>query len=177
MKAFEELENQNLRWVQISGWRYDYELRDEEGSVVATIKRPHWWSSNGEVDAVGNRWRFERKGFWKTRILITSIGTDEQVGEYHPDWSGGGKLTLTDGREFEWKSFNFWNSKWGWTTPDDIPVVGFQVGGFFRSNGEIKIDADMFSTKALPLLVFFGWYLISLYQSDTAASMVVVSAT
>jgi hypothetical protein len=169
MKPFEELESQNLQWVQTSTWKYDYELRDEDGAVVATLKRPGWWSSNAEVDAVGNRWRFERKLLWKTRITITSIGTGEEVGVYIPHWSGGGRLELADGRKFEWKSFSFWGSKWGWTVEDNVPVIGFQTGGFFKTNGEIKIDANMFSTKALPLLMFFWWYLVSLYQSDAAA--------
>lgn len=171
MKAFNELENQDLRWVQKSAWKREYELQTGDGETVAHIVRPSWWNSKALVESVGNRWEFERKGFWQQYIEIRSVGTGEEPARYYYN---GKRLEFPDGREYHWRS-NVWGSKWTWVTPNGDPVVGFQTGGVFRTNAEIHLDPDIAGMKALPLLVFLGWYLILLAQEDSAAGAVVIA--
>ena len=172
MKVFDELLEQNLRWVQTSALKQDYELRTDDDEVLATIHQASMWRSMVEVEAVGNRWTFERKGFWGQHIEIKSVGTQAQPAVFTYNGMSGGKLTFTDGRTFNWKQSNFWGSKWGWATPDDEPIVGFKTGGLFKINSEISLDPGVVDMPSLPLLLMLGWYLYTLYVQDSSAVIV-----
>ncbi|MDZ4765828.1 MAG: hypothetical protein SGI73_14880 [Chloroflexota bacterium] len=122
-----------------------------------------------EVDAPGNRWTFERKGIFRQRIEIRSVGTGGEPAIFHYQ-SAGGRLEYADGRVFFWKQGDFW------ATPNGDPIVGFQTGGALQMNAEISIDPDQDSEKAPSLLIFLGWYLINMSnQDDTVAIASVIS--
>lgn len=166
MKSFAELENQDLRWVQPSVWKNDYVLQTSDGSAIARISKLNWWSDKMEVEAVGNRWEFARKGWWQQRIEIRSVGTGEEPARY---FYKGQRLEFPDGREYHWRS-NFWGSKYTWVTLNGDPIIGFQTGGMFRMNGDIHMDPEVADMKTLPLMIFLGWYLILLARQDAAAA-------
>ncbi|MCA9910050.1 MAG: hypothetical protein KC519_15435 [Anaerolineae bacterium] len=172
MKGLNELELQNLRWVQPSSWRREYELRSGSGELVGRMVRRGLLREIAEVEAVGNRWVFERKGFWNRRIEIHSAGTGDSPAEFDYHFVGG-KLIFPDGRELTWRSSNFWSTQWAWTTEDGTPIVGFKTGGAFKLNSEISLDPELADQKALPLLIFLGWYLYLLFHDDSAAVVVV----
>lgn len=176
-KFIEELENQELHWVQPSMWRQHYELRTADDVTVATITRRITWRQNiAEVDALGNRWIFERKGFWRYHIVIRSAATGDEPARFDYNWSyNGGWLTFVDGRRFRWKQSGWLGNKWVWVDEQGEPVLGFKTGGAFRLNGEIDLDPEATSIRALPLLLFLGWYLIILYRDDTTGSVVITT--
>lgn len=174
MKTTAELETRALKWVSTGRLRNNGELQADDGEVLATISQPSIWRSMVEVEAVGNRWRFERKGFFRRRIEITSIGTGEAPAVYTYKGSKG-RLEYADGRVFIWQPGNFWKSKWVWTTEDGVPLIGFQTGGFFRLSSQMSLHPDFEEGKAPSLLIFLGWYLIKLYHSDSAAAAAAAS--
>lgn len=171
MKDVKELELQDLRWVQV-GMGQNYELRNEQEEVVAKITRPRWYSRRAEVDAPGNRWSFEQRGIFKRRVLIKSLATADSPAEFSFGFYEG-KLEFPDGRVFFWKRGNFWGTKWVWTTEDGMPILGYQTGGFLRFQGQINIEPDDSGQPGLGLLVFLGWYLVSLYHEDSSSAAVV----
>jgi hypothetical protein len=174
MKTTAELEARGLKWVSTSGLRKNGELRADDGEVLATIRQPHIWSSLVEVEAVGNRWRFERKGFFRKRIEITSVGTGEAPAVYV--YKGNkGRLEYADGRVFLWRPGDFWGSKWVWTTEDGVPLIGFKTGGVLRLSSQMSLHPDFEDDKAPSLLIFLGWYLIMLYREDTTSNAAVFS--
>lgn len=164
MKEWKDLELQGLRWIQKGGWGRNYELQNENGEIIATLKRPRWWSDYAEVDAPGNRWTFEHKGLMRRVIVIRSMGTGDQPATYEK-----GRLKFPDGREFLWRQNNLWGTKWVWTTEDGQPVLGFQAGGFLRYRGEMSIPPDVEDMPSVALLVFLGWYMVSQYYEDASA--------
>ncbi|MCA9904863.1 MAG: hypothetical protein KC547_13495, partial [Anaerolineae bacterium] len=95
MKGLNELELQDLRWVQPSSWRREYELRSGSGELVGRMVRRGLLREIAEVEAVGNRWVFERKGFWNRRIEIHSAGTGDSPAEFDYHFVGG-KLIFPD---------------------------------------------------------------------------------
>lgn len=172
MKEWKDLELDDLHWKELGGNRY--ELRDADEQAIATMQRRRWWSTYVEVDAPGNRWSFERKGFWKRHIVIQSVGTGMEPARFdYSNWNGG-KLTFADGRVFEWRQSDFWGSKWAWMTTDRQPFLGFASGGFIRMNAALSIAPEARDMPSLALMVFLGWYLLMLHREDTAA---VVAAT
>lgn len=174
MKTTAELEMRGLKWVRTNGLRANGELQTDDGEVLATVRQPHIWRKMVEVEAVGNRWRFERKGFLRQRIEITSIGTGEAPAVYIYNGNKG-RLEYADGRVFLWRSGDFWGSKWVWTNEDGVPLVGFKTGGFLRLSGQMSLHPDFEGDKAPSLLIFLGWFLIMLYHDDMAGSSTVVA--
>lgn len=176
-KQLVELEHQGLQWVQTNRWKQNYELQDTDGDVIATIHRPSMWNTRAVVTAPGNHWTFERKGWWRQRVVIRSVGTGEEPAQYIYH-SSKGRLEYPDGRVFLWRQGNFWGSKWMWTTEDGEPLIGFQTKGFLRLGSEIELNSELASEKAPSLLIFLGWYLYTLYYEDsTAAAAGIVAAT
>jgi hypothetical protein len=175
MKSFNELESLNLKWVQTSAWNTrNHELRDENGDVMATMRQPSLWRSQVEIEAVGNRWTFERKGFWRYHVEIRSTGTDEQPARFtYRDRM----LEFPDGRVYYWKQSSFWGSKWVWTDAQGTPILGFQSQGTFRYSSDIALDEEVASMKSLPMLVFLGWYLILMYYADSSSAAVVAATS
>ncbi len=173
MKAWKELELDGLRWVEVGSYRY--ELRTQDDEVIATMKRLRWWNSAVEVDAPGNRWRFERRGWWNRRITIQTAVTGDEPARFEYRGMSSGRLIFADGRAYDWKQSNFWGTKWAWVTPDGEPFLGFQSGGILRLNAEVSSAPAARDLPSLALLVFLGWYLLTLYQEDTAGSTVIVA--
>jgi hypothetical protein len=172
-KDFNDLELQGLRWVQVGGawgWGRDFNLENSDGEVSGTLTRPRWWNhSYAEVDAPGNRWSFQREGFFNRRIVVKSLGTGNEIATYFYRM-GKDKLVLLDGRTFYWKQTDFWGSKHAWLNEHDVPIVGFKAGGFLTFGGQINIDPGVIDMKSLGLLVFMGWYLILLQRSDSSST-------
>lgn len=173
MKDFKELELQELYWTQTGAWNRHAELRSADDEVIARMTRPHWWSSNAEIDMPGNRWSLERRGIFRREIIVKSLGTGEQVA--HFAYQGrGGLLTLADGRMLRWKQSNFWGTQWAWITLEDEPLMGFEQKGILRFRGEMSLSPEVDELASPALLMFLGWYLITLHNEDAAA---VVAAT
>lgn len=168
-KTLAELESQGIRWTKPSFWRNHYELRGDDGEVLATIHQPKWWRDLVEVEGVGNRWIFERKGFWNRRVEIRSAVTGEEPAVFRYNWTGMGRLEYPDGRVFHWKYGNFWGTKWVWTNDAGEPLVGFHTKNSFKLSADISLDPALESAKAPTLLLFLGWYLVVKHYEDTAA--------
>lgn len=177
MKTFNELDLQGLKWVKTGTWWQEYELRNQDDEVLAKLKRPRWWNYYAEVDAVGNRWSFERKGFWRPTIIVKTIGTGEESAKFHYEFYDG-RLQFPDGRVYHWKQSDWWGSKWTWTEADGTPVIGFKAGGFLQINSEISIDPEFaVNTPSLALLIYLGWYLVTLYYEEASSTTLIIAAT
>lgn len=170
-KTLAELENQGIRWTKPSFWRNDFELCDEHGAVIASIHQPSWWRDLVEVEASGNRWIFNRKGFWNRRVEIRSAITGDEPAVFRYNWSGTGQLEYPDGRVFHWKQGNFWGTKWVWTNPDGEPLVGFHTKNSFKLSADISLDPELENAKAPTLLIFLGWYLVVKHHEDSSAAV------
>lgn len=171
MKAFNDLNLQELHWVEHVGWWLSrQELRNADDEVIATMQKLKWWQGTYEVDAPGNRWLFEPKGIFRPKIEIYSAGTGDLVTIFeYKGMNGGGQLTLPDGRTFKWKQVSFWNDKWAWLEGDENdenPVIGFDAGGFFRARADLTFDEN---ADFPALLVFLGWYLHTVLRQQRAA--------
>lgn len=171
-KTITEFEEAGLMWVKGRGGKPRYELQTADGEVLGTITRSYW-TSRAEVDAFGNRWTFDRKGFFRQRVVIRSVGTGEEPAEFIYEITKG-RLVYPDGRVFVWKQGDFWGTKWVWLTEEGEPLIGFHARGFLNIKGEISYNADLANDKAPSLLIFLGWYLYMLYQDDATAATVTV---
>jgi hypothetical protein len=176
-KSLAELELQELQWVPTNQWQRSFDLKDGAGEVVARLKHTSIWNQVAEIEAPGNRWRFEPYGFWKRRIRVRSVGTDEVIAAFTPDtWNmHQGTLHFDDGRVYHWRQSNLWGSKWAWSTDDGDPVLGYHTGGLFSFKGNLSIEPERADSPSFGVLVFLGWYLVLLQRADSATVGAVAS--
>lgn len=175
-KKWEDLDIQELTWKKNGTWSgvFDYTLQDADGSAVATIKRPQWWNNRIEIDAPGNRWSLERKGFWKRRVEIIALATGDVPAVFFYKHQQG-HVEFADGRVYYWKNHSIWGARWAWTDADGKPLIGFHRAGVFVPRGELYFDSATETMRSVPLLVFLGWYLVLLNVMDSSAATVVVA--
>lgn len=172
MKTLSELDNLDLRWVQPKASKREYELQNSDGEMVARLRRTSSWSYKAEVEAVGNRFLFDRKGFWQNRFEVTSAGTGQVIATVKQGFSKN-TLTFNDGETFYWRQGNFWGTRWVWTSGVGDPILGFEQSGFLKLGGSLNIDPEYAKEQRALLLILLGWYLIVVANEDSAATTVV----
>lgn len=171
MKAFNDLNLQELHWVERIGWRLSQqELCNADDEVIATMRKIKGHKGAYEVDAPGNRWLFVPKGFFNRHIEIYSLGTGDLFTIFRYKTIGEGRVTLPDGPMFEWKQISYRHDKWAWLegdTDNENPVIAFDTSGFFRARADLTFDEDV---DFPALLVFLGWYLHTVLRLQRASA-------
>ena len=163
-----------LAWRQPSGWSRKFELRSGE-TLVATLEFQSAFGSLAVGTVSDAQWTLKRQGFFNPQATIRKAGSDENLGVYTPNWTGHkGVLTLNDGSSLRLKSTNFWGWEWAWHDEADKPLVRFHNRGLLRHGADVEVEPEARRRPDLSLLVTLGWYLLFLYQQDSAA---VVAAT
>lgn len=169
MKAFDELDSLDIHW-ETNTWGTKHTLKDAHGDSIAEI-RYNAWHASATVEAVGNRWRFLARGFFRRTVDVISVGMNERYATYAYK---GRTLSLADRREFYWNQANIWGSKWVWMDADGDPVIGFQTGGMLRFKSDVRVDPENADDKSLPLLTYLGWFLLY-RQREQSSTVVAVS--
>jgi hypothetical protein len=164
MRPISEVADQELKWVQPSKVKMNFELRAGD-EVVATLSWQRASLAAGQTSA--HEWTFKREGFWHPRITVRTPGSDANLALFNPHWSGGGKLP---GRLLRFGAANFWHSQWDWRDADEAPLVHFKSRrGLLKIGGQVEIEAAARKSPDLPLLTVLGWYLLVLFARDAAA--------
>ncbi len=171
---YEQAMNAELVWHQPSIMKRQYELRIAE----ETIGKLDWvnsWGSLATAELSGERWTFKRVGVFNIRITVRREGSDEDIAVFKPTWTGAGTLSFPDGRTFQWKSLNFWQTDWAWVNPGDHPFVRLvSKGKMLRLEAAVAIEPLASALPELPLLVLLCWYLMVMAWEDASVSTVAV---
>ena len=176
MITIQEAEDDLLTWVQPRPFTRSYELRSN-GHVLSRLQWGKPLGSLATVESADGEWSFKRIGFLRPRVTVRvpGAGTDRAI--FHPNWGGGGKLELADGRGFRLISTNFWRSEWAFTDEEGNQVVCFRPKyGLARGGAQVEIGPEGHSVPDLSLLVALGWYLMILMADDMAVTSAVVVA-
>ncbi len=164
----------SLQWMQLSMFKQHYELRAGE-TLVAEMRFRSAWGTLATASSADGCWTFKRVGFWQNKASIRVCEDEADLAIFqNATWSGGGTLTFADSATFK-ATTNFWNTQLGFQTEADEPLVRFHIGGIFKASAEVEILPAAMVLKELPLLVLFGWYLVVMLQSDSAAVIAAVS--
>jgi hypothetical protein len=167
-----------LKWVRPSLTTLAYELQHGD-EPVATLQFRSSWGTLATAESGDGCWTFKRIGFLQTRVTIRTCTAEGPVAEAgisqadtaifrNNSWTGGGTLELPDGREYRANS-NFWMTKFGFTTTEGDPLVGFQqIGGVLKLSSTVTIHPDAATIPELPWIVMLGWYLTVLLHRDAS---------
>jgi len=163
----------DLKWVQPSAFKMDYELRAGD-EVAARLRFRSAFGSFATGESADGCWTFKRVGFFQTRVTIRQCGEEADIATFkNSTWSGGGTLELAGGTKLL-VTTSFWQTKLQFTTESGSPLVQFNTGGMIHLNATVEIDPAAEGLEQLPLVVLLGWYLVVMMYNDSAASAAII---
>ncbi|MFM2125964.1 MAG: hypothetical protein RL328_2415 [Acidobacteriota bacterium] len=166
MKDIRDVQGE-LRWVQTSALKRDYELRADQ-ELVAQLRFRSLMGSFAEAENSLGRWTFKRVGFLHPRVTIRASATDADIATFRNNtWSGGGTLTLSDGRTFL-ATTNCWHSSLEIQTEPGEVLVRLQTTGIWQNCATVSITSHGLEIPELPWITLFAWYVIVMMQVDNA---------
>lgn len=125
------------------------------------------------VETADGIWTFKRIGFWQTRATVRKEGADTDLAVFeHDTWSGGGTLTLADGRKIQ-VTTNFWRSRIECLWEDGDVLFRYHTEGFLQLGASLELLPAGANVPELPWLLAFGWYLVVMTQHDAATAAVI----
>jgi hypothetical protein len=175
MKHIADVASAELRWQQPSALSQRYELRADD-TLVATLTFRSDWGSFARAESADGCWTFKRVGFWQTRITVRQCDSETDLATFqHNTWSGGGTLTLADGRVFQLTT-NTWQTKLEVLDSQQIPLLHYASSGLFKLGATLTVEPQARASAELPWLTLFGWYVIVMMYQDAAATTAVTAA-
>ena len=173
VKSLEKFAGKEWMWLKPSKGDRTWKLI-ADGETLATLRREKRFGTLWTADAGGKRWTLKRVGFFRVRVTVRPEGFEIDEAEFHPRWSGGGELTMSDGKRFAWAPRSFWRQEWTFSD-GEIEVLRYRCG-FTMSKGRVSFASQAARRRELPLLVALGWYLILLMAEDSGAGAAAAGA-
>jgi hypothetical protein len=164
-----------LKWVQPSAWKMEYELHAAD-ELIATLRFRSSFGSFATAESADGCWTFKRVGFWQTRVTIRVCGSETDIALFKNNtWSGGGTLELPDGQKIL-ATTNLWQTNLELKNETGEVLVRFKTAGFLHLSVTVEIQPGAAGVPELPWLVMFGQYLAVMLYLD-AATVGAVAAT
>jgi hypothetical protein len=158
-----------LTWAQQSAFKNSYELHFG-GELVATLQFPKMRATHAIAETGDGVWKFERNGFWKSKVVVTRTNAAGELGSYtSKGWRGGGIIQMPDGRTFTtWRGF--WHRTLELRTDAGESLVQIQDHSGIRLKATVRINRKALMAPELPWLVPFLLYLQVLARNDAAVA-------
>lgn len=175
MKKLSDASGRQLSWTETNGSGRLFELRSEEQEIFATLCLEKSYGTLATAEMPGESWTFKRVGFFNPKVTIRHSGSQENLAMYEPKFWGDGMLRFEDGREFMWRSTNFWATQWTFLSTAGLPIFTFEPAkekkwkDVFKTQALVEIESEGWREKHLGLLLAFGWYLVIMHEQEAAA--------
>jgi hypothetical protein len=146
-----------------------YELQSAH-EVAATLRFRKSFRTFAIAQSEDGCWTFRRVGFWKKRVMIRPCGAETDVAVFrYNTWSEGGTLEVRDGRRVL-ADIDHWQTYVEFRAESGDTLIKFEVHGLKRRSAAVEIQPKAVLMPELPLMVFLGWYLIIITQTDLASA-------
>lgn len=149
--------------------------------TLATLQWAGIFSNLATGTTKVGQWTFDRPRIFCQDIEIRVVGSDvtrngiprhseTPYGVFYPNWKGGGRVELANGRTLDWAPTNFWATQWAFTDQLDTTLVQFEnTSRLFRESVEVTYVQPRLAEADRALLLLLGYYLIALNDRDPAA--------
>ena len=139
MKHLRDAASDHLRWTQTRLFDSNYELTDGS-DVYVRLSFPRMFGTLAEAQTADGTFPFKRTGFWHTRVTVRADGSDDNLAVFeHATWSGGGTLTLANGRRIQITT-NFWNSRIEGQFDGGPQLFRYDTEGFMRLGATLELS-------------------------------------
>ena len=184
MEGLIDLNGGSLHWVEPKAFEHGYELRDDQGALYGSMSFRTALGSLAVAEMALGAWSFKRVGFLNPRVTVRVKGQEVDAALFHPKFAGGGRLEFADGTSFQWRSTNFWQSRWAFFDGRESPLVEFTPGpsagmlsDLFKTQATVTCHEGGVAAEILSMLVALGFYLILLHKQDMETAVVVTAAS
>lgn len=161
MRTIESVIGRDLRWVQTSIFKQEFELRNMN-TVVAKLSLPHIFSEGARAESADGCWKFTRKGFWKTTIAVSTCEDETPIVSFEGRrWGKKFSLQLPGG-EILLLATDFWGWSFKLQTETGELITEVKRKGFFSGEYIVDLRRRGNSYKELPWLVMLIWYVMIL---------------
>lgn len=181
MKEFATSAGDELLWKQPKATVRYFELfRQDE--PFGTLEFRSMWGTLAIARNPIQDWSFKRMGFLNPHITVRYPEAESDYALFFPKMFGGGTMQMLDGRPFTWEPVNFWRTKWRFVDKSGFPILSFEQGSeefklteLFKLQAVVRIESSRITNLEFSMLVNLGFYLIILYQADSAAASAAAS--
>jgi len=181
MEVFSAAPGSKLFWVQPRALEREFELRSECG-LCGRLRFEKALGTLATADSAQGRWTLKRSGFLNPRVTIRKSGRYADVAVFWPKLWGGGWVDFADGNRFQWKSFNFWGTAWGFAGVREELLFTMKPGAektklsdLLKTQAVVEIVTHPDGLAEMPLLIMLGWYLMIMQQEYSATAAAVIS--
>ena len=182
MQEFLTSAGDELIWNQPKRMERSYELQ-RHGDPFGTLAFRSMWGTLAHAKNPIQDWTFKRIGFLNPHVTARFPEADSDQALFYPKIFGGGTLQMLDGRPFTWEPINLWRTKWHFIDKSNTPLLSFDQGkdekkltDLFKLQSTVRVESSRITNLEFSLLVNLGFYLIVLYQADSAAAASASSA-
>jgi hypothetical protein len=176
MQGLRSVDYRELLWKQVAFGAREFELRAGE-DLVGRLYWPKWLSDRAVAKCADGVWLIDRLGFFRDKVVATDMGSRGRVGTFVPNWLGDGKLSLVNGREYQWYRIKAFSNSWAFVDKNDAVLIEFHDWmRCFKHEAEVKLRMGVTSLPEISLLILLGWYLAYMNIQDAAAAMIAACA-
>ena len=171
MQGLRSVDYRQLMWKQVAFGAREFELRAGD-DLVGRLYWPKWLSDRAVARCADGVWLIDRLGFFRDKIVVTDMGSRNKVGSFVPNWLGDGRLSLINGRVYQWYKTKAFSNSWAFVDKNDVVLLEIHDWmRCFKHEADVKLRIGAASLPELTLLVLIGWYLVYMYIQDTAAAV------
>ena len=167
MRRIAELIGWDLKWVQPTPFRPEYELRAGD-ELVALLRVSGLFRDQAAAESADGCWTFERVGFWRNKVRIRAPEDDVAVFKLSRWGDGSGVLQLPDGRKLS-ATTNFWRTQYQFRSEAREPLLRLSSSGVLRQNAKVDIHTRTAEMPELAWLVMLGLFLMVIAKADAAS--------
>lgn len=160
---------------QPSVWKRYYTFLDNDKSI-GWLEETGVFKANIRCEMNGQQWRFVKSSGLKTsEIHVMESGSDKILATYRRKvFRQSGVLDL-NGKQYIMK-VSAWRSRYTWQSmplegsqAEPVPVIEFNMGGFFRRSGSVEIASNARDIDYL-LMTALGFYIGKSVDDENSAA-------
>lgn len=169
MVALDPRQLSGLEWKQPATFSRAFELRAGD-SLVASLHFVKMLGSLAEGEVRGGKWTFKRSGFVSPKATARVAGTEQDVAQYEPNWTGTkGLFRLGGGEVLDFRAKNMWGTEWTLADTQGEVLLRYHTKGMLHSGADVEVGPRMKERADLGLLLLLTWYVLVLHREDGAA--------
>ena len=176
MKPMNTLTGNELLWMQTKFGADHFKLCQND-DLFAEV----YWTkllSDAAVGKVeGGWWTFDRLGCLRDKVVATIADTEQIVASFEFGWLNNGKLSLSNGRAFEWYRTKALANAWALAETGKESFLEVEhYYHWFKQRALVTLHIQA-GDPDLPLLLCLTMYLVYCINQDAAGAVAAISAT
>jgi hypothetical protein len=168
MKKFSDYIGSDLKILQKSIWRRDFELKSGD-ELIARLFYPKFFSDSTELSIQNESYEFYRPKYFSRDVDIRKKGYQNPIASFRNNfWRSNGVLELPRGLKLNLK-FGFFKKQAEIYLGENDLLISILSGFSIKVRSEVIIEKRSEITDEYPWIIMLGFYLTQLMKRNSAA--------